>query len=271
MQNPTSAARGEPGTLTDFEIEAAAADGRLITEGFDKARVKQASYELRAGKIYYDLATDDKRIVVPDGDYIVLKPRQTIVIISLEKFNIPSDMLARILTKGKLFSIGLLPVNTYADPGFKGRLGIVLFNASTNFLKIYPGDPIAKVEFSRLGKSVAQPYDGQHGYETSIWPIPREMILSQEEIKSNGRILSGDEEIRRSYGADIARIVTRVSRYERWLISVAVLYFLANFLLIALIFQKDFLISVSTGVAVGIVANVITAFVTWRATDLIRR
>jgi dCTP deaminase len=259
------------GTLTDFEIEEFAGSGRLITEAFDKSRIKQACYELRAGNIYYDLADTDLRISVGKSEFILIKPRQTVVIISMERFEIPDDMLARILTKGKLFSIGLLPVNTYADPGFKGRLGIVFFNSSTKYLKIFPGEPIAKVEFSRLWSAVERPYSGQHGYETSIWPIPREMILTDKEIKQNNLIRDADQEMRRSYGSEIANVVTRISRYERWLILASVLYFIMNLLLIALLVKKDLWISLSTGVAVGIVANVMTAYVTWRVTDLIRR
>lgn len=259
------------GTLTDFEIADLASQGKLVAEDFDKSRVKQACYELRAGSIYYDLADEDKRIVVAVGDYIVLKPRQTIVIISMERFEIPDDMLARIMTKGSLFSLGLQPVNTYADPGFKGRLGIVFFNASTRYLKIHPGDPIAKVEFSRLSHPVHKPYSGQHGYETSMWPVPRDMILTPEEIRNNARILDSDSELRRSYGDEIAKIVTRISRYERWLILASVLFFTANLLLLVLIVQRDLLVSLSTGVTVGIVANIVTAYVTWRVTDLIRR
>ena len=165
------------GTIPDYEIVDLASRGMLITENFEPKCVKQACYELRAGEIYYDLSKEAERTVVPAGSYILIKPRQLIAIITKEVLEIPQDVLARILTKGKLFSIGLLPVNTYADPGFVGNLGIVFSNASTNYLKIYPGEPIAKIEFSRLEHPVRRAYHGQHGYQTKIWPIPTDMIL----------------------------------------------------------------------------------------------
>ena len=43
----------------------------------------------------------------------------------------------------------------------------------------------AKIEFSKLQNAVLNPYKGQHGYQTQIWPIPSEMILSEEEIKKD--------------------------------------------------------------------------------------
>jgi len=152
------------GTIPDYEIVDLASRKVLISEHFEPSCVKQACYELRAGEVYYDLSKQAERTAVANGSYILIKPRQLIVIITKEELDIPQDVLARILTKGKLFSIGLVPVNTYADPGFVGNLGIVFSNASTNYLKIYPGEAIAKIEFSRLEHPVRRTYHGQHGY-----------------------------------------------------------------------------------------------------------
>src|SRR5437899_640038 len=90
------------GTLPDHEIERLANDGQLITENFSPGGLKQACYELRAGSIFYYPLVSDERQLVPDGGYIPVKPRQTIVIISMESFSLPSDVLARIMTKGQL-------------------------------------------------------------------------------------------------------------------------------------------------------------------------
>ena len=68
----------------------------------------------------------------------------------MERISLPDRLLGRVLAKGQLFSIGILPVCTYADPGFDGRLGITLFNFSRHYISIKPGQPIAKIEFSIL-------------------------------------------------------------------------------------------------------------------------
>lgn len=258
------------GTLNDENIEELASSGKLIIENFDSERLKQACYELRAGSVYYDLAQNAKRIQVEPTSFILLKPRQHVVIITLEKLDLPDDLLGRILTKGKLFSIGLLPVNTYADPGFHGNLGIVFFNASTNYLKIPVGEPIAKIEFTRLRQAVRRRYHGQHGYQTSIWPIPTDMVMTEDEISKDERILPTDQELLLSYGADVFGVVHQISRYYRALIFLSCGYFMLLLLLVALIAQ-DLAISVATGVGVGIVANILTGFVVFRATNMSRR
>ncbi len=257
-----------PGTLTDEDIKHLSSSGELILRNFDPECVKQACYELRAGAVYYDLSQKpEKRIDVPSGEYILLKPRQMVVIITMEEVRLPNDILGRILTKGQLSSIGILPVNTYADPGFDGQLGIVLFNASTSYLKINTGDTIAKIEFSKLSKSVERPYNGQHGYHTKIWPIPRDKILSKEEIKADSRILAPDIELERSYGSEVSNAMSRICRYERRLILSGCAYF--TLMLVLLKFTStqtatSLWIAIGSGVAV----NLITALATIKVTSL---
>src|SRR5437016_4773421 len=113
------------GTLVDDDIIDCAKNGHLIPKEFSAENVKQACYELRASNIFYETASvkEDKRIDVGGGCY-VLRPNTYVTVITLEHLLIPDNVLCRILTKGVLFSLGILPVNTYADPGFQGRLGI---------------------------------------------------------------------------------------------------------------------------------------------------
>ncbi len=256
------------GTLSDEEIIFYCSRNKLIEENFEKNNVKQACYELRASNIYYDLAENAKKYEIAENDYILLKPKQQIVLITKEKLSLPNDILGRILTKGKLFSIGILPVNTYADPGFYGELGIVLFNVSNNYLKIKPLGTIAKIEFTRLSKPVNKPYHGQHGYQTQIWPIPIDMILTKEEIGKDKRIQSNPIELEKTYGRNFASVIKRVYIFERKLILSVSLYLL--FILLLILFnQKNInLLSVTGTILIGIVANIITTMLLYFATNL---
>src|SRR5690606_30072793 len=132
----------------------------LITEEFEEKNIKQSCYELRASNIYYDINSADRKIELKEDEYILIKPKALVVIMTYETLEMPANILGRILTKGKLFSVGLLPVNTYADPGFSGRLGIVFSNLSNNYIKITPKESIAKIEFSKLENNVERPYHG---------------------------------------------------------------------------------------------------------------
>lgn len=216
----------EVGTLNDKSIIEMCQDKRLISEGFQEKNVKQACYEIRSSYEYYDLSDDAKYYNLKESDfgYILLKLRQMVVILSLEKFNIPKDVIGRIMTKGKLFSIGIIPVNTYADPGFKGRLGIVLQNLSTKYIKIKPKEEIAKIEFSKLQEEVEEPYAGQHGYNTHIWPVDKKYWLNHDDINNDKRIKTVSSEIGLSYGKQMSKMLELIENYERKIFFLSISY-----------------------------------------------
>jgi dCTP deaminase len=257
------------GTLNDVQIQRLCEEqGTLIRRNFERLNIKQACYELRASNIYYELDENEKKIdiSVTGHQYILIKPKQSVVIISMEELELPNNIIARILSKGKLFSIGLLPVNTYADPGFSGNLGIVFYNSSHDFIKILPGESIAKIEFSKLEVPVARDYEGQHGYQTQIWPIPKEMRLTENEIKDDSRILKIDDEIIRMFGLRFTDVIYRLFKFEKVLIFSAIAYVFFSILLISsaiYLGKKEWLDPLYT-ILLGLISNVITAFVMFK-------
>lgn len=259
-----------PGVLTDTDISAEAKAGRLISENFSQRSVQQACYELRAGNIYYDLSHGSERLVLGQPEqYILIKPHQQVVIITFETLDVPADIIGRIMMKGKLFSLGLQPISTYADPGFSGKLGIVIYNSSPNYIRIDQGAPIAKIEFERLSRPVAKPYAGQHGYQSEIWPIPTHLILSEAEIVADGRVSDVAEEIRRAYGKNVAGVIERVFRYERLLLLSAIAYmFLATTIIV---FSGVSRLSTLSAFLIGLVTNIVSTVLIFAATNFRRR
>jgi dCTP deaminase len=250
------------GTLTDADISNLVYRGELIVEGFDPERVRQACYELTASEIFWETGAtrEDKKVIVSLDFGYVLRPHSYVTAIVRERIRLPANMLGRILTKGQLFSVGILPVNTYADPGFEGRLGITLYNASHRYLVIRPGQPIAKIEFSVLSKPVTHPYSGQHGYETEIWPIPTQYFANLEELQRRKLIRSEADEIEASYGPGLGSVVRRFGYYERrvWIqIIVPIIGFATVF---ALYKQLSILGGIAIGVAGTLLANLLTTF-----------
>jgi len=208
---------------------------------------------------------------VPAGGDVLIKPKQLLVIITMESVELPPDILGRVLLKGKMFSVGLMPVNTNADPGFAGRLGIVLFNASNNYLRIRPGEPIAKVEFARLAEPVSRPYRGQHGYQTGIWPIAGDMVLSEQEVQHDKRVGDPVDELTRAYGRDLGLVLRRVFRFERYLLLSAFAYVLFSLIVVALTeTSRDRRLSVVAAVALGVASNALTSLLAFAATRLRR-
>jgi dCTP deaminase len=257
-----------PGVLTDDDIAYEVSNGRLITRNFSQENVKQACYELRAGEVYYDLSGGGDQIAVSDeaSSFILLKPHQQIVVITYESLAVPADVVGRVLLKGKLFSLGILPVHTYADPGFKGRLGIVLFNSSANFIRIRVREPLAKIEFERLPKPVSHPYSGQHGFETEIWPLPRQMILDRSKATADRRVGTFDEEVRRAFGPEISTAFARVFRYERRLLISVIAYVGVSVVIVIYVESTGRPLSLLFAFVVGLLTNIVSGLLTVFAT-----
>ena len=243
------------GTIRDADIIALAKAGELIIGEFNEQNVKQACYELRASNVFYETAAsrENKRVDIGSNGYI-LRPHCYVTAIVQERIQLPPNVLARILTKGQLFSIGILPVCTYADPGFTGRLGITLCNVSHRHIVIKAGQPIAKIEFSLLAEPVTNPYSGQHGYETEIWPIPVHLYADDAQLRTAGIKPENYNEIAWSYGPLIAAAMKRLEYYEKWVwvhIAITILAFLV-------LFGVGFGIGAVGAILVGVASNLIT-------------
>lgn len=259
------------GVLTDEDILTEVRSGLLIETGFSAANIKQACYELRAGNVYYDLTGGNERIVLRNtNDYILIKPHQLVAIITEESLQLPPDILGRILMKGRLFSVGLQPINTYADPGFAGRLGIVIYNSSPNYIRVEQKDAIAKIEFERLHKPVRTPYRGQHGYQTEIWPISQHMVMSQDDARRDPRVGTLGEELGLTFGKDVGNLIDRIFRFERRLILVALSYILIALVVVVYAQSTDNRLSTVVAIALGLVTNIVSSVLIFAATRITR-
>ena len=180
-------------TLSDSEIGAEINAQRLIHNA-DPGRLAGACYELRMGNVYYDLTEAGKRFALAVGETVLIKPGHRVVLITAEELDVPPDILVRVVSKGSLFSVGLSPVATYADPGFGGNLGIVTENVSDKYIALPQGEPIAKADFTRLSSAAAKPYRGQHGFQAGIWPLKTQLQKTHADVATDPRVLSEKEE-----------------------------------------------------------------------------
>jgi dCTP deaminase len=250
-----------PGTLTDDDIIACARRGVLIVDKFESKNVKQACYELRASNIFFETSSpkENKRIVIDDGAY-VLSPNNYVTVITAEKLAIPDNVVARILTKGALFSLGILPVNTYADPGFDGRLGITMYNFSRRYIAIRRDQAVAKIEFTVLPKSVKNPYSGQHGFETDIWPIPTHLYASLDDLRRRGIEPGTLDDLELRYGAPVADLQQKLNYYGSWIWAEVGMMLLFLVSIIALDKRFGLLAAIVGGVASNLLTRL---FMVW--------
>jgi dCTP deaminase len=248
-------------TLCDVDISNDMAAGRLIVNGAT-SQIGPACYELRMGTVYYDLTEDDKRIDVKPGQKILIKPGHRVVLITEEELRVPDDVIARVISKGSLFSVGLSPASTYADPGFKGNLGIVTQNLSDKYIELPVGEPIAKVDFSSLSGPAENPYHGQHGFKTQIWPIKHHLQKSYVDVKHDLRVGSELEEAYRILPPATSAILKQLHRKQRAVDIAIVITLIANAVVLGTVSTNYW--EPVTGLIVNLISSAIVGIFVWR-------
>jgi dCTP deaminase len=242
--------------LTDREIGDAIASGNLVLNA-EKERLGPACYELRMGRVYYDLTEADRRVEVAEAGKILIKPGHRVVLITLEKLVVPPNIIARVVSKGSLFSIGLSPVCTYADPGFQGNLGIVTQNISDKYIELPVGEPLAKVDFSKLTGNVDRPYQGQHGFQAQIWPIKHHLQKTYDQVRTDPRVDSEKAEAYKLLPAATARLLRRMERRQRTVDIAIIVAVLINAAILAVISTN--IVDTTLGIVGNLIASAIVA------------
>lgn len=92
----------------------------------------------------------------------VIGPNQFILCSTIEKVNIPINILANVADKSSWARKGLAVQNTVFDPGFTGYPTIELTNHSANAISIKKGMPICQFVFFMLLEPTDKPYNGKY-------------------------------------------------------------------------------------------------------------
>jgi len=272
------------GLLTDRDITILGEKGLLISKEFDSSQVRQTCYELRVGKVaYLPLRPEaERRKIIDEQNPLIVRPTEVATIITYEEISLPEFILGRIVSKGHLFSLGLSPVITYADPGFSGNLGITFINLSKKSIKFSYKDAICKIEFEKLGTPVAHPYRGPHSFASSMWPIDTNRFLPKRQI--GPRDLGNDELLKKDaeyFGEPFDLVSERIICIEdkiRKLVFIlaavaSVVVGVGLFLVVQRTFDMFKILpeSIQSGIVSGIVAGlftVLSVILEWR---LLRR
>jgi dCTP deaminase len=252
-------------TLNDEEIGVEIAAGRLI-RNYDLVRLGGACYELRMGSVYYDLTEGGSRLQLTPGELVLIKPGHRVVLMTREELEIPSDILVRIISKGSLFSIGLSPIATYADPGFFGNIGLVTVNTSDKYLVLPQDEPIAKADFTRLRSGVSKPYRGQHGFQAGVWPIKTHLQKTYAQVAADPRVRSETQEALILLPAATRSIIRRIEVTQYVInigIFIAIIFNAISLFNLSGHFIDAFLsavINLATSAIVGIISICISMF-----------
>ena len=164
----------ETGVLSDGTIRRLVEEGRVKISPWDPGMVQPASIDLRLGdsfRVFHNhrvTAIDlrepprnlTEEIVVPEGEPFAIHPGEFVLGATLERVELPDDVVARIEGKSSLGRLGLIVHATagFVDPGFAGTLTLEITNLTRIPIILWPGKPIAQLSFMALDRPAERPY-----------------------------------------------------------------------------------------------------------------
>jgi dCTP deaminase len=160
--------------LSDRDIRAEIAAGRVALEPYDPGMVQPSSIDVRIDRFFRVFENhkyphidpsveqaDLTRMVEPEGDEpFILHPGEFALASTYEVVTLPDDVAGRLEGKSSLGRLGLLTHSTagFIDPGFSGHITLELSNAATLPIKLYPGMKIGQLCLIRLSSPAEHPY-----------------------------------------------------------------------------------------------------------------
>jgi len=160
--------------LSDRDLKAALAAGRLGLAPYDEAMVQPSSIDVRLDRYFrvfanhrythIDPAVDQDdltELLEPHGEEpFILHPGEFVLGSTLEVISLADDLAARLEGKSSLGRLGLLTHSTagFIDPGFSGHVTLELSNVANLPIKLYPGMKIGQICVLPLSSPSEHPY-----------------------------------------------------------------------------------------------------------------
>lgn len=85
-------------------------------------------------------------------------PGDFVLASTIERFDIPNDLVAYVKDKSSWIREGIHVHNTVAEPGWRGHLTLEIKNVGSKQIWIEAGDPIAQIILHQMTEATEQPY-----------------------------------------------------------------------------------------------------------------
>ncbi|MBF0519962.1 MAG: dCTP deaminase [Nitrospirae bacterium] len=114
--------------------------------------------DLRSGIKIDDIMTS---ITIPDGERFILQPGEFALAMTIERLELPADLVGRIDGRSSLGRLGLIIHGTAStfEPGWRGNPTLELSNIGRMPIALYPGMRICSFTFEMLSSPAEVPYD----------------------------------------------------------------------------------------------------------------
>ncbi|MFH1425079.1 MAG: dCTP deaminase [archaeon] len=140
-----------------------------LLENFEEKHIESCGVDLRIGKIYRlksgaKLGVDDRQtpeIEEVAENTIILKPNEYVLVETMEKVNMPSDLCAWMRQRSTLQRCGVSLFTALIDPGFNGTLTFGMKNQGEFEFEVERGARVGQIIFEKVEGGVKK-YDGKY-------------------------------------------------------------------------------------------------------------
>jgi dCTP deaminase len=169
--------------LSDTNILDRLAEGDLVIEPLEDVdlQVQPASVDLRLGREFLEFQHANIPCIHPnseqevaeyvdethveEGDEFILHPGDFVLGTTVERVEIPADLIAHVEGRS---SLGRLAIVVHAtaglcDPGYQGQITLELSNLGTAPVALTPGMRISQLTFTELKTAADRPYGEERG------------------------------------------------------------------------------------------------------------
>lgn len=170
--------------LSDFDLKSYIASGRLVIEPFEKEIVRENGIDFRFSNQWKILKETDKVFDLHNppknadefydesvADRFVLQRRQTVLAGTIERMEMPADIMGFCNLRSTYARLGISIPPTVIDATWRGQLTISL-TATRYPVVLHKGDRFLHVIFARLTSPVQNPYAGKYQDQKGI-ALPR--------------------------------------------------------------------------------------------------
>ncbi|MFQ6136125.1 MAG: dCTP deaminase [Candidatus Hydrothermarchaeales archaeon] len=138
-----------------------------LLENVDLDNVQGAGIDVRIDRLY-SLASGakilEKDVALPEIKEVedfVLRPKSFYLLKTLEKVNMPSDLVAFMFPRSSLFRCGVSLRTAVIDPGYRGELTVGIYNENDYEVKIERHARFAQVVFAKV-EGLTKLYKGRY-------------------------------------------------------------------------------------------------------------
>jgi dCTP deaminase len=160
--------------LSDRDIRSALEAGDVAIRPYDPKDLQPSSVDLHLDRSfrvfrnnrypYIDVRSPQPDLTellrVSDDEPFILHPGEFVLGSTLERIQLPDDLVARLEGKSSLGRLGLLIHSTagFVDPGWDGHVTLELSNVANLPITIYYGMKIGQLSFVQLSEPAERPY-----------------------------------------------------------------------------------------------------------------